>query len=296
MARIRSIHPGLFSDPEFAALSADTQVFYLGLLTEADDNGIFEWKPATLRIRLRPCKDGPVEGLLSELEQHEKVRAYEVDGRKYGAIRNFRKFQRPKSPKSWHPMPDDFRNWVGLSGSTSENHPQMEEEGGRREEGSKKESAAPAREDVAFAEWQSAADGFGWPQAEFITSTRRFRISAALDVCGGLDGWKKALEKASEAGFFLDENDKCQPWFTLDWLLDQDHLTRLLEGRYADRRQAPAPKPRYGKSQVDPQALPSAEPWEQRMQGWRDRKQWLPTVWGPPPGESGCRVPPRLLQ
>lgn len=234
MARIRSIHPGLFSDPEFAGLSSDAQVFFLGLLTEADDNGVFEWKPMTLRIRLRPTKDGPVDALLSELESAEKVRSYEIEGRKYGAIRNFRKFQRPKSPKSWHPIPDDFRNWVGLSGPPSENPPQMEDGGCRRED-EVKNPAAPAREDLAFAEWQSAASGYGWRNADFLTSTRRFRLSAALEAYGGLDGWKRILEKASEAAFFLDDKNQWQPWFCLDWLLDKDRIARLLEGAYKDR-------------------------------------------------------------
>ncbi len=120
MARIRSIHPGLFSDPEFADLTDAAQVFYLGLLTEADDQGVFEWKPTTLRIRLRPTKDGPVEGLLSELEAANKVVSYEIDGRKYGAIRKFTQWQRPKSPKSWHPIPDHFRSYAGSSGAISE--------------------------------------------------------------------------------------------------------------------------------------------------------------------------------
>lgn len=133
MARIRSIHPGLFTDPEFADLSESAQVFYLGLLTEADDNGIFEWKPTTLRIRLRPTKDGGVDHLLSELVHAKKVASYEHEGRKYGAIRNFCQWQRPKSPKSWFFIPGDFRNYVGSKRLPSEKPPQREEEGGSRE-------------------------------------------------------------------------------------------------------------------------------------------------------------------
>lgn len=146
MARIRSIHPGLFSDPEFAGLSSDAQMFYLGLLTEADDNGIFEWNANKLKIRLRPLKDGPIEPLLSELQEAQKIRSYEMGGRQYGAIRNFRRFQRPKSPKAWHPILGDFRIYVGLEPTNGEPpdpqpdqfpqngemSPQREEEGGRR--------------------------------------------------------------------------------------------------------------------------------------------------------------------
>lgn len=42
-------------------------------------------------------------------------------------------------------------------------------------------------------------------------------------------------------------------------------------------------------------AAPSAEPWEQRLSGWRKNGWWLPMVWGPKPGDAGCRVPADLL-
>lgn len=133
MARIRSIHPGLFTDPEFADLSDAAQIFYLGLLTEADDNGVFDWNPSKLRIRLRPAKDGGVDRLLSELCSANKVRKYEHDGRQLGAIRNFRRFQKPKSPKAWFFIPPDFRNYVGLSDDDPEKRRQREEGGGMEE-------------------------------------------------------------------------------------------------------------------------------------------------------------------
>lgn len=121
MARIRSVHPGLFTDEAFVTLSDAAQIFLIGLWTEADDKGIFEWKLSTLRMRLRPTKNGDVGRLLTELSTANIVKSYEFDGHKYGAIRNFRKFQRPKSPNSIHPIPTDFRNYVGLPRLISEN-------------------------------------------------------------------------------------------------------------------------------------------------------------------------------
>src|SRR5258708_12968 len=110
MARIRSIHPGLFTDEAFVTVSDAAQIFYIGLLTEADDQGVFEWKPITLKMRLRPASTQPVDGLLAELVAAEKIASYEIDGRKLGAIRNFRKFQRPKSPNAVHSLPGEWRN------------------------------------------------------------------------------------------------------------------------------------------------------------------------------------------
>lgn len=120
MARIRSVHPGLFTDEAFVALSEAAQVFLIGLWTEADDQGIFEWKPLTLRMRLRPTKDGDVEAILAELEAHNCIKSVEICGRKYGAVRNFRRYQRPKKPNSVHPMTSEFRTYVGLSEPSSE--------------------------------------------------------------------------------------------------------------------------------------------------------------------------------
>lgn len=120
MARIRSVHPGLFTDEQFVELSADAQIFLVGLGTQADDQGVFEWKPGTLRMRLRPTKDGSVEDLLAELETRKLIRSYEIDGRKYGAVRNFRKHQKPKKPNSTYPTTDEIRTYVGLQDKNSE--------------------------------------------------------------------------------------------------------------------------------------------------------------------------------
>lgn len=159
MARIRSVHPGLFTDEAFASLSADAQVLLIGLWTEADDQGVFEWKPITIRMRLRPTKDGAIDPLLSELEAANCIRHVEIGGRQLGAIRNFRKYQRPKSPKEVHIIDAETRNYVGLSRAISESDhvepppippngekcPQRKEEGGRSSSEAKASGAdAPA--------------------------------------------------------------------------------------------------------------------------------------------------------
>lgn len=120
MARIRSVHPGLFDDEKFVDLSTDAQIFLVGLYTQADDQGIFPWKLSTLRMRLRPTKDGSIEAILAELAEHNFITSYEIDGRQYGAVRNFRIFQRPKKPNSLYPITDEIRTYVGLSKPSKE--------------------------------------------------------------------------------------------------------------------------------------------------------------------------------
>lgn len=160
MARIRSIHPGLFTDETFVTLSDAAKVFYLGLLTEADDFGAFEWKPVTLKMRLMPASTSLVEPLLEELRASNKVAKYEHGGRAYGAIRNFCRYQRPKKPKSIYFMPPEFRTYVASSEAStepiddegppvpqkSEIAPQMEDGGGSRkkQQHSEPNGSAPA--------------------------------------------------------------------------------------------------------------------------------------------------------
>lgn len=146
MARIRSIHPGIFTDEAYMALSLAARELIKGLWVEADDQGAFQWKPLTLKARIFPADNIDVSAVLSELEAGNLIRSYEHEGQQLGLVRNFRKFQRPKSPNATHFIPEDLRSYVGLSPSISEipvveppsfppkgeKSPQMEEEGCRR--------------------------------------------------------------------------------------------------------------------------------------------------------------------
>lgn len=101
MARIRSIHPGQWTDDEFVSMSMAARLLAIAIRNEADDRGCFEWKPLRLKMRLFPGDDVDMGRLLGELQANNQIMQYEVDGKTYGAIRNFCAFQRPKKP-SYH--------------------------------------------------------------------------------------------------------------------------------------------------------------------------------------------------
>ncbi|GAA4475534.1 hypothetical protein [Gluconacetobacter asukensis] len=112
MARIRTIHPGLYTDEAFATLSMAARVLIIGIWSHADDGGGFEWKPLTLKMRVFPADMLDVTPLLEELVQNDIVMKYDVDGKTYGAVRNFGKWQRPKKPSRFVPMPEHVRNYA----------------------------------------------------------------------------------------------------------------------------------------------------------------------------------------
>ncbi|WP_158914056.1 hypothetical protein [Caulobacter sp. S45] len=155
MARIRSVHPTLFTDEAWVACSAVARLLYIGLWTDADDQGVFEWKPLQIKMRLLAGDDLDAAILLAELLAGGLVARFEAGGRSYGAIKAFRAFQRPKKPNAVHPLPLALRPYVGLTdadlpspeaspmaelfphrfGTGSELSPQMEDGGGREGEG-----------------------------------------------------------------------------------------------------------------------------------------------------------------
>ena len=149
MARIRSVHPGFFTDEDIVSVSMTARICIIGLGIESDDKGVFEWKPLVLKMRLFPADNIDMDVILAELESADLVRKYSVDGKIYGAIRNFRKHQRPKTPNDIHPAPNKIRSYLCLPPAISEtgggnveqipqkaeNPPQMEDGGGRVEDG-----------------------------------------------------------------------------------------------------------------------------------------------------------------
>lgn len=86
-----------------------------GLWTEADDAGTFEWKPLTLKARILPALADRVDGMMDDLTARGFIKRFTFDGRPYGVVRNFVKFQRPKSPKDVHPFSNDSREFAGFT-------------------------------------------------------------------------------------------------------------------------------------------------------------------------------------
>ncbi len=120
MARIRSIHPGFYTDEDVVSVSIPARLLLLGLGAESDDKGTFPWKPTTIKMRLFPADAIDIGPLLEELVNADLVRRYSFDGKGYGAIRNFRKHQRPKKPNDVYPLPEELHVFAGLRTASSE--------------------------------------------------------------------------------------------------------------------------------------------------------------------------------
>ena len=173
MARIRSVHPSLFTDEAWVSCSPLARLLYIGLWTDADDQGLFEWKPLQIKMRLLPGDSADVAAMLNELVEGGLIASFEHGGKRFGAIKQFRKFQRPKKPNAVHVLPAEWRAFVCLDDPSSEpdgdepdavpnqsptegeKSPQMEDGGWRGEEDVTDAHASLDRERVLDELWEA---------------------------------------------------------------------------------------------------------------------------------------------
>lgn len=218
MARIRSVHPGLWTDEAFVCASPLARLLFIGIWNECDDMGSFEWSPLKLKMRILPADNADVNELLAELEANDCVRRYQVGGKTYGAVRNFSRFQRPKKPNSVYPQTSEVRNYTGTdqpshddgsepvphqSHTASEIPPQMEDGGDKMEDGGEKKKEggrgkrAPAQDYVFTGKviHLLAQDFENWRTSYFGIPDLRGELMA-------LDAWLVAQPEAKRKAWF----------------------------------------------------------------------------------------------
>lgn len=167
------------------------------LWTECDDHGVFEWKPIVLKARIFPAESLNFADVLAEYEGLGCVMKADVDGKPYGFVRNFCKFQRPKNPSYRHPLPECARFFVGDSGSPTPALPQpdpqpteiaaqLKEEGGSKEEEGRKEDTA------------SAASSASAPVLDLEDAERRCTEAAGTDELGSFAPIRELLLRQAD--------------------------------------------------------------------------------------------------
>lgn len=107
-----------------------------------------------------------------------------------------------------------------------------ENESGKKGE-AKPEPSAPEIQ-MAVSLYNEVAKKRFLPIAQTVSETRRKKLKARLKACGGLEGWRAAMQNLDASGFLRGENKtgwKCD----LDFLLQEKSFTRLVEGFYAER-------------------------------------------------------------
>lgn len=115
MGRIRSVKPQTFTDEQLWDAEQESKLpvirSYIGLWTQCDREGRFEWRPRMLKIAILPY-DTAVDfaDVLNVLARGRWVVPYEQDGQMYGYIRTWHKHQfvNHRESPSFLPAPTAF--------------------------------------------------------------------------------------------------------------------------------------------------------------------------------------------
>lgn len=246
MSRIRSIHPGLWTDEQFVSLNSFARLLFMGIWNECDDKGTFPWSPLQMKMRILPADNVDAGALMAELEAADCIRKYEIGGKSYGAVRNFAKFQRPKAPNDIHPATPEVLVFAGHEPAPVEEAspevpndfpipsviaPQMEEgeEEIKEEEGSPDGDCASAdalEVDHVFDFWNTDIAPLGKKPVRKRTPERRQLVKARIGQ-NGLDEMVEMFANIRGSPFLLEARG-----LQFDWFMQKKNFTKVLEGNF----------------------------------------------------------------
>lgn len=165
MSKIRSVYPSQWTDENFVTCSPLARLLALAIRNEADDNGIFCWRPLQLKMRCLPADNCDVTALLDELVRTEQVYPYELDGKQYGLIRGFTRWQHPTRPYYAYPVPEELPEGYKLAGAPREDKKRSpKEHTAVRDESMKETSPAAGTQPETPGNAVSAGDLFTAPR------------------------------------------------------------------------------------------------------------------------------------
>lgn len=110
MARIRSVKPEFWSDPDLVGLPMAARLFFIGCWNHADDFGVLKDDPGRLKLQILPGDDvDPVQLIAALVAANLLLRRVAPDGTPVLVVRTFCDHQKidKRSPGRWG-HPDEF--------------------------------------------------------------------------------------------------------------------------------------------------------------------------------------------
>ena len=97
------IDPTIWEDEKFGKLSPHAQILFIGLFSNADDEGRIRLNPAYIRSTIFIYKDlslNEIDKIITEVTQTmSHIHVYEVDGHNFAHIENWDKYQKQKTDR-----------------------------------------------------------------------------------------------------------------------------------------------------------------------------------------------------
>lgn len=236
MTRIRTLKPEIWQDEAFGELTHQAQLLFIGLITQADDEGRLKGSPSLIRSQVFPYKHGmhldSVEAWLEELEEASLIERYDVGGRPFINLPTWHRHQRVSHPsESLIPTPSpngsapDPEHSGGAPESSGAAREDVHREGKGRE--GNKETATSASADRVLAIFNAWIDATGRTSRTVLSTKRRRLIRKALEdytvdeLVAAVRGWRHSPHHRGENKTSTVYND-------IELLLrDAEHIERF---------------------------------------------------------------------
>lgn len=265
MARIRTIKPEFWTSEQELSCSRDARLLFIGLWSFADDNGVNEASYLSAKVRIFPNETCTIEDIkrwISELINAGLLKLYEVEGKSYWHVINWKCLQRIDKPntRNLHPLPPDIetteapinnkqekfdensRNIPRTFPEHSENIPGtlategkgIEGKGNGKEIYIREAKASPLPIKTPYPEacreifeyWKKVMNH---PKAK-LDKHRCSKITQALKNGYTVEDTKKAIDGCSKTSFNMGQNDRNQKYDDIVLIFkDATHIDSFIE-------------------------------------------------------------------
>ena len=254
--RARNIKPGFYKNEILSDCSLTARLLFPGLWMMADREGRLEDRPKRIKGEIFPYDDFDVDALLEELSEHGFIIRYEAHGNKYIQIVNFVKHQNPHKKEASSEFPEPPREAEKLldqpsnysaspeKASTSPadspllipdspllNPPSLNPSSPPDDPGA--EEAATLGKVIAL--WNDRLGPMGFLRVQKTTPRRERSFKARLGDDKrrhALAWWGELFDAMAQSGFLCDSAKEKAPWLTFDWILNENKLVNIVEGKY----------------------------------------------------------------
>lgn len=315
MARIRTIKPEFWTSEQVIECSTNARLLFIGLWNFCDDRGRMVFSPKRIKACIFPSDDFTSEnvlGMVSELESNGLLRVYTVDGKDFLAVTGWHHQRIDKPQKAQTPEPPDDK-----PPTTPRTFGDGEDRIGEDRKGKEKNSnpgpadshpartlnAATPASPVATEAGPGRADGWN-TRANFDRIEARCR--ADLPGGGPQDLRIGPMAQLEHSGYDLEAEiipalldvaagartpirtwtifaERCRE------RIDSQRQTRAAQG-LATTTTPPGEMHDMGASGMVADAV-----LRKIIAVHRESGKWFADIFGPAPGQPGCRVPAKLL-
>ncbi|UYW33644.1 hypothetical protein [Methylorubrum extorquens] len=318
MARIRTIKPEFWTSEQVMECSPNARLAFIGMWNFCDDAGRMPASPKQIKALVFPSDDFTsenVRGMIDELELNGLVRRYVVEDKEFLAVTGWhhQKIDKPQKPRTPEPPDHDPPPVRRTFGAGREGNTEGKGKDSRNSGGGDSHPARPtinaAPADAPVAEAAAAADrSQGWATKENFERVER-RCRAVLPAAWVNDLVVSPMARLEADGLDLEAEiiptildlvaARRTPIRT--WAI----LANAVAERVAIQRQARTEQGFSAKPAAPPQpgemidlGSPYGAYGEAVLRVFvtkhRETGRWMDHLLGPPPGQPGCRIPPRF--